>query len=97
MNSIKWLGDETADDLPDRLHTLYKAISDERYAVQETVLVKELYHGLNGHGRAYETTNNSYEYIGPTSSLGAERDRVAGVSTDNQFAEQFRNLYRYTE
>jgi len=64
MNSIKWLGDETADDLPDRLHTLYKAISDERYAVQETVLVKELYHGLNGHGRAYETTNNSYEYIG---------------------------------
>lgn len=33
----------------------------------------------------------------PTSSLGAERDRVAGVSTDNQFAEQFRNLYRYTE
>lgn len=57
MNTLVWT-DETIDDLYDHWITLAENGN-------KSGLVKDIYAGLNGHGRAHEWEDGELVYIGP--------------------------------
>ncbi|AGM11515.1 hypothetical protein M199_gp151 [Halogranum tailed virus 1] len=59
MNSLKWTGDESIEDVQEPMRTL--AQEGEEHA-----LTKEIYLAINGHGSGHELTDDGYEYVGPT-------------------------------
>lgn len=58
MNSIKWKGDETLDDIYD--HWIQLLENGNRAG-----LLKEIYCAVNGHGSAFEEVDGELVYRGP--------------------------------
>jgi len=57
MNSLKWIGGESIEDIQEPMRTL--AEDGEEHA-----LTKEIYLAINGHGSGHELTDSGYEYTG---------------------------------